>query len=345
MSVFTKEDLKRLQSESLEMKYQISTAKIGQWYSRWDNSVYVSFSGGKDSTVLSDLCARWCKVIKAPLHLCFVDTGLEYPEIRQFVKYFAQWLRERYEIEVVLDIIRPKLRFDDVIKKYGYPLISKEVSKKISEYRSKPDGYTNLVFNPNSEKIKKYGKRFDMSKWIPVRDSNIPISHKCCDVMKKAPASVFERTTGLKPIIATLAEESALRKTDWLRNGCNAFDSKRPTSKPMSFWTEQDVLEYLYRFNIPIAPPYGSIVKGEDGKYSTTLCDRTGCVFCAFGAHGGDVRFQRLKQTHPRQYEYCINGGQYGEDGGWIPNKEGLGMGHIFDELNALYGDDFIKYK
>ena len=325
MSVFTKEDLKRLQSESLEMKFQITTAKIGQWYSRWNNLAYVSFSGGKDSTVLSDICARWCKVINAPLYLCFVDTGLEYPEIRQFVKYFAQWLRDTYDIEVVLDIIRPKLRFDDVIKKYGYPLISKEVSKKISEYRSKPDGYTNLVFNPNSEKIKKYGKRFDMSKWIPLRDSN--------------------RTTGLKPIIATLAEESSLRKTDWLRNGCNAFDSKRPTSKPMSFWTEQDVLEYLHRFNIPIAPPYGSIVKSETGKYSTTLCDRTGCVFCAFGAHGGDVRFQRLKQTHPRQYEYCINGGQCGEDGKWIPTKEGLGMGHIFNELNSLYGEDFIKYK
>ena len=210
MSVFTKEDLKRLQSESLEMKYQISTAKIGQWYSKWNNLVYVSFSGGKDSTVLADICARWCKVINAPLHLCFVDTGLEYPEIRQFVKYFTQWLRDTYQIEVILDIIRPKLRFDDVIKKYGYPLISKEVSKKISEYRSKPDGYTNLVFNPNSEKIKRYGKRFDMSKWIPLRDSNIPISHKCCDVMKKAPASAFERATGLKPIIATLAEESSL---------------------------------------------------------------------------------------------------------------------------------------
>ena len=81
------------------------------------------------------------------------------------------------------------------------------------------------------------------------------------------------------------------------------------------------------------------------GEYSTTLCDRTGCVFCAFGAHNGDVRFQRLKATHPRQYEYCIEGGQYADDGKWTPNKDGLGMGHIFDELNTLYGDGFIQYK
>lgn len=343
---FTKEDLKRFQAESLIDKFQRSLAKVSEWYSVWKNEVYVSFSGGKDSTVLADICAQWCQITGKPLHLVFINTGLEYPEIQQFVKYFAQWLRDKYKIEVILDILRPKMRFDEVIKTYGYPLISKEVAKKISEYRSKPDGYTNAVFDPESEKIKKYGKRYDMSKWIPLRDSDIPISHKCCDVMKKAPAHLFEKSTGKKPIIATLAEESALRRSDWLKKGCNAFDSKRPVSKPMSFWTEQDVLAYIYKYNIPIASPYGSIIKNDAGKYVTTKCDRTGCVFCAFGCHNepGVSRFQRLKETHPRQYDYCIGGGAY-LDGKWQPDKGGLGMGHIFDEINSLYGDDFIKYK
>ena len=347
MSAFTKEDLKRFQAENLDDKFQRSLAKVSEWYMRWNYEVYVSFSGGKDSTVLADICAYWCKVIGKPLHLVFINTGLEYPEIQQFVKFFAQWLRDKYEIEVILDVLRPKMRFDEVIKTYGYPLISKEVAKKISEYRSKPDGYTNLVFNPESEKIKRYGKRYDMSKWIPLRDSNIPISHKCCDVMKKAPAHLFEKVTGKKPIIATLAEESALRQTEWIRSGCNAFDGKRPVSKPMSFWTGQDVLAYLDKYNVPIAAPYGDIVKDKAGKYMTTKCDRTGCIFCAFGCHNdsGESRFQRLKETHPRQYEYCIGGGEYDEKGAWRPNKAGLGMGHVFDELNSLYGEDFIRYK
>lgn len=265
----------------------------------------------------------------------FVDTGLEYPEVRQFIKSFDN-----------VTIVRPKMMFNEVIQKHGYPLISKEVSKKISEYRSKPDGYTHLVFDSNSEKIKRYGSRYDLSKWIPLRDSNIPVSDKCCNVMKKSTAKSFEKSSGKKCIVATLAEESNLRQTEWLRSGCNSFDAKRPISKPMSFWTEQDVLQYIKEYNIPLCSVYGDIVEVE-GELKTTGCDRTGCIFCAFGCHTekGVTRFQRLKETHPRQYDYCINGGEYDETGKWIPNKEGLGMGQVFDELNSLYGEDFIRYK
>ena len=151
-NIHNKERLKELQALPLERKVLITQTRITEWYMRWNYEVYVSFSGGKDSTVISDICAQVCKALGKTLHLVFVNTGLEYPEIQKFVNFFAQWLREKYEIEVVLEILRPKMRFDDVIKKYGYPLISKEVAKKISEYRSKPDGYTNLVFDPESEK-------------------------------------------------------------------------------------------------------------------------------------------------------------------------------------------------
>ena len=82
-----------------------------------------------------------------------------------------------------------------------------------------------------------------------------------------------------------------------------------------------------------------------DEKLCTTGCERTGCIFCAFGAHldKEPSRFQRLKETHPRQYAYCIGGGEY-VNGVWQPNKQGLGMGRVFDELNKIYGDGFIKY-
>ena len=86
-----------------------------------------------------------------------------------------------------------------------------------------------------------------------------------------------------------------------------------------------------------------------DGKYKCTGCSRTGCIFCAYGAHlEKESRFVRLKQTHPKQYNYCINGGAYDENGIWKPNEDGLGMGHVFDELNEMYsknGKEFIEYK
>jgi hypothetical protein len=48
-------------------------------------------------------------------------------------------------------------------------------------------------------------------------------------------------------------------------------------------------------------------------------------------------RFERLKQTHPRQYDYCINGGEYNAEGLWVPNKEGLGLAKVLDYLNVKY--------
>lgn len=182
--------------------------------------------------------------------------------------------------------------------------------------------------------------------------------------MKKSPAKKFEKESCKVPFIATLANESYIRSQVWLRDGCNAFDSDRPTSKPMSFWTEQDVLEYIHKNNIKIASVYGDIcydipdqVQGQTlfeqaeeyasgCKFCTTGCDRTGCIFCGFGAHleKGKGRFERLKQTHPKQYDYCMNGGSYDSDGIWKPDKNGLGMKHVIDTLNSLYGEDFIKY-
>lgn len=69
-------------------------------------------------------------------------------------------------------------------------------------------------------------------------------------------------------------------------------------------------------------------------------------MFCGFGAHleKGEGRFERLKRTHPKLYDYCMGGGDYGDDGIWRPDSKGLGMAHVIDELCRLYGKDFIKY-
>lgn len=168
--------------------------------------------------------------------------------------------------------------------------------------------------------------------------------------MKKAPLNKLHKNA----IIATTAEESQLRQTDWIKNGCNAFNSKTPKSKPISFWTEQDILQYIKDNNLPIASVYGEVVEQGNngqcciegcGKIQCTGCQRTGCIFCGFGAHlEAESRFQRLKRTHPKQYDYCMNGGAYDTDGLWKPTKEGLGMKHCIDVLNDIYGKDFIKY-
>lgn len=330
-----------MQSLPLEIKVAKTKLRIREWVDFYgQDGVYVSFSGGKDSTVLLHIVREMYPNIEA----VFVDTGLEYPEIKKFVKTFDN-----------VTILRPKMRFDEVIKKYGYPIISKEVSQAIW-YAKKGSRWAVNQLNGLDKRGKPHAFKASMyGKYKPLCDVDFIMSNKCCLVMKESPLEKLEKSK--KPITAIMADESLKRELAWRMVGCNAFNGKKPMSKPMSFWTEQDVLQYIAENKIEIASVYGDIttdkedgqmcIEGCEGKYRTTKCQRTGCIFCAFGAHleKEPTRFQRLKETHPKQYQYCIGGGEFNEEGIWQPNKEGLGMGYVFDQLNAIYGEGFIKYK
>ena len=87
--------------------------------------------------------------------------------------------------------------------------------------------------------------QFSQEKYKFFLDAPFEISNRCCNIMKKNPAHIYHKETGRNPIIATMASESRLRTQKWIENGCNGFDLKIPTSNPMSFWTEQDVLLYI----------------------------------------------------------------------------------------------------
>lgn len=341
----TKDELKMLQAYPLDLKIAKTKLRIREWVDHYGvDGVYVSFSGGKDSTVLLHIVRQMYPEVEA----VFVNTGLEYPEIQKFVKTFNN-----------VTILRPKMRFDEVIRKYGYPFISKRVALAIRSYKEGRKWAINVLNGLHGQT----GEQSEFSqnqygKWKPLTEVDFNISDKCCGVMKEKPLIEYKRNTGKVSFIGTLAEESVRREQAWLKTGCNAFDSEEPKSKPLSFWTEQDILLYIKEYDLPIASVYGEVVYGEKGGecYESLLCDcggklcttgrdRTGCLFCGFAAHlNKEYRFQRLKRTHPRQYEYCMGGGAYDTDGLWKPTKEGLGMAHCIDELNKIYGKDFIRY-
>lgn len=349
MNAHTLQELKAYQGLSLRQKVIMSQGRIREWYKGWkhygiyndangkirtvlaseepmlkpseeivsveDGKVVTSFSGGKDSTVLDYLVSGMYPDVKA----VFVNTGLEFPEIQSFVK-------KRGNVE----IIYPEMRFDEVIKKYGYPIISKEVSETVSQARyslERADGrYFYRLLKINGTAVDKQGRKslYNCEKYKPLLYTDFRVSNMCCNVMKKKPfRSHFK---DYATFVGTLAEESRLRTSSWVRHGCNAFEGKHPTSSPLSFWTNQDILQFIKSERIEIASVYGDIVYKNNPdqlriddfgiscgreELCTTGCNRTGCVYCGFGAHldKGESRFQRLKRTHPKQYNYCMNGG------------------------------------
>ena len=284
-------DLELKQNLPLSTKIRYTESRIKKWYESFNGDVYVSFSGGKDSTVLLDICRKLYPNIEA----VFCDTGLEFPEIREFVKSIdnVTWIKPRHYSGKRKGEI---FSFKKVLEEYGWPIVSKEQAKYIREVQN---GTTEC--NRNKRLYGKNGSRSGMisKKWQYLIDAPFKISEKCCDVMKKRPFHQYKRRTGKVPMVGTMAEDSTFRKQSYLRYGCSIFKEGKEQSRPLMFWKEKDIWKYLKDNNVKYSKIY------EMGY------ERTGCVFCLFGHHldlqRGKNRIELLKKTHPKLYDYCMN--------------------------------------
>ena len=278
--------LKLRQALDLENKILLTLRRIKEAVKRFgEKNVYVAFSGGKDSTVLLHLVRTLFPNIVA----VFSDTGLEYPEIRDFVK----------TIDNVI-WVKPKTTFKKIIQTKGYPVISKNVARAVRDCQNPTPK------NENTRRLRLEGIRSDgkkaystsvlAQKWRFLIDAPFKCSEQCCDYIKKEPMKRYQKENDMIPFIGTMAGDSMQRQASYMQVGCNAFEGKEPKSMPMAFWQEEDVWEYLKTYNVPYSKIYDM---GEK---------RTGCMFCMFGCHleKGENRFQRMYRTHPKQWKYCM---------------------------------------
>ena len=287
--VIKKWQLIQRQGLPLNIKIKLSKRRIEEFYKSFNGKVYISYSGGKDSEVMLHLVKSCYPDVKT----VFVDTGTELDT-------------REHAIKKANIILKPKVTMLQIWEKYGIPFPSKQQSKLIE-----------LVRNTKSQKVKdRYmsGKNYDgtnstfkiAEKWKKIIDSNIKVSPKCCYYLKKEPFKRYNKQTGEVPFIGSMASESRLRKKEYLQNGCINFTKK--VCYPLGFWTEQDILMYIKKFNLDYCKAYGDIIE-INGLLKTTKAKRTGCVGCGFGVHleKEPNRFQRMEKDNLKLHNIVLH--------------------------------------
>lgn len=278
--------LSSLQEMNLESKIIQTKSLIREAVNEFGlEKVYISYSGGKDSTVLSHIAKS---IYPNILHL-FANTTNEYPETIQQIN----WEKEVNSTNIItvlpIDSHKELWTFKKVVERYGYPIFSKRISNAIRTYQHalSPETKANSeeYINRNFKKYEKY--------------KNLPISDKCCDKLKKEPLRKKAKQLGLEcAILGILASESYQRQKDWLEYGCNVFHKRKDNQcRPLSFWTVEDIDEYIQKYDVKISKLY-------DLGYN-----RNGCMYCGFGVQLESIsenRYQKLMTTHPIQYKYFV---------------------------------------
>ncbi|MDR1525961.1 MAG: phosphoadenosine phosphosulfate reductase family protein [Tannerella sp.] len=269
----TIKELRQLQSMSMEQKIDHAVGTVEKFCNEVENPV-ISFSGGKDSTVLLHLTRKFMKI---DMPAVFVNTGNEYPDIVKFVKGFDN-----------VQILKPKYRIKGIIEKYGFPLISKEYSKMIYELKNGTKHSERYLTG-----VQQDGRKTTFILPVKYRfliTDKFGCSDKCCKFLKKTPVAKLNSITG------EMTEESIIRQTAWLKTGCNSFGERHSKSKPFSVWTQADIYQYIRKFNVRICDIYNDY-----------RIQRTGCMFCGFGAHLESLsRFEIVMEKYPAVYEYFL---------------------------------------
>ena len=286
-------------TDDLAIKVTNACHRIEDLYNESNGKCYVSFSGGKDSTVLLALIKMCIEVYTLPqegIKAVYSETGLELGATSKFVRWCkAEWYPN-------IEIIRPKDNFDSVIKRYGKPLKSKQKSQYLNRYQNGTRTYNTIrnLFGEDGCVIRSRISDHDMH--FLSDDFDIKVSDKCCYVLKKQPMKRYEEEHDLKGrIIGIRMFEGGSRlvstKSRLSRGGkiCTTFSGGRISKYPLIDWTDEDVEEFIKRYNVPLSEAY--TVQGYD---------RTGCFLCPYSLFIAD-NLKRLYEYEPNRYKASMH--------------------------------------
>lgn len=284
-----------------ELDKHISDAmhRIERLYYETDGKCYLSFSGGKDSTIVLaviKLCEEIGTIPKNAIPAVFCDTKIELDVTVDFV----HWVKDNWYNNV--QIIKTEKSFAQVIKEYGKPFRSKMKSHHISAYQKNPDSKTSKYLYDDtvgkSKKIRLSNKDFHiLHSSFPIK-----ISNKCCDVMKKKPFAKYEKDneiagyfSGMRMLEGgqrQLVFEKRIESGD--KRPCTHVSGGVTSVSPIFDWTDDTCGEFIQKYSIPLSRAYTEY--GEE---------RTGCFLCPYGLDV-DKRLEVLHAYEPNHYKAAL---------------------------------------
>ena len=251
-----------------------------------------------------------------------------------------------------------------VIREFGWPVISKEVANKISllqnpTEKNKTVRHAIITGETGAYGGYRKGTRMRLAQcWLDkfggyenetegtnYGKPDFLVSDKCCYYLKEKPCNDYAKESGRWPYMGLMASEGGRRQKTLMINGCNYISPTTKRSCPFATFMRQDILTLALEMNewylthqelfdgepiesiIPTI--YGTIQANEDGNLRTTRAQRTGCSMCAFGLHKEKRphRFDRLYQDNPKEWEFWMFNVVQRNDG------SKYGWGHIFDYI------------
>lgn len=224
-----------------------------------EENFYLSFSGGKDSTVVHHLLDMAIPGNRIPR--VFANTGIEYNAIVEFV-------REKAREDDRFEIIQPKHNIKKMLDEVGYPFKSKEHSIMVQEWQ---------LGHRNTNKMRRYlqdkGERYECPKILRYQftdDFKLRISPRCCHELKKKPLRQWEKQNKRRIAITGMQREEGGK-----RERINCIMTKKgkvvkfhPLAKVTGEWEEWFINEYNIKLCKLYYPPYNFV--------------RTGCKGCPF---------------------------------------------------------------
>lgn len=329
----------KLQSLPYEEKIDHARAMAADFYYKLGGKAFVSV-GGLDSATLALFLWRYV----SPDIPAVSVSSLEDKSVQEVHQILAQMGNFVY--------LKPLKSKVQVIREFGYPIISKEKAGKIEMLQNPTERNKTVRHATMTGETGKLGGFTTIAtgsrmrlpqKWLDLfggpenerygthyQTAPFKVSTKCCYWMKEKPCDQYARETGRAVYMGLMASEGGRREKILKRTGCNYYSKSTVRSCPFAIFSRQDLLRLALELNTPVPAIYGEIKRQLDGTLETTKAKRTGCTMCGFGIHfeKRPHRFDRLRETNPKEWHF------------WMYE---MGWGKVLDYIGVGW-EDVVEY-